>query len=241
LSLYQLTIEPGTRFAALHASGKLQPLDSDLAASLYELTASRTADAGMPAYEISNHARPGQESRHNRTYWLYGDYSGVGPGAHGRRLGKRTMRHRKPENFCPARPEMATGPSKRPHSSATERADEALVVGLRLSEGSTRTPSRIASNCRSSTGRPWIVWSRAVTWREPAITSPRRGQAAWCSITFWRRLPRPAALTSARKQSALEPPPLVEPQPSVSLPRTVTHNCQPTRRYNRRSAGPRRC
>ena len=99
LSLYQLTIEPGTRFAALHAAGKLEPLDAEAAADLFELTAAMTQAAGLPAYEISNHARPGQESRHNLTYWRYGDYAGVGPGAHGRRSGLRTVRHRKPENF----------------------------------------------------------------------------------------------------------------------------------------------
>ncbi len=115
--------------------GKLQPLDSDLAASLYELTASRTADAGMPAYEISNHARPGQESRHNLTYWRYGDYAGVGPGAHGRRLGMRTMRHRKPENFLSGIARNGHGIVEEEPLSVSERADEALVMGLRLSEG----------------------------------------------------------------------------------------------------------
>ncbi len=93
LSLYQLTIEPGTRFAALHASGKLAPLDPDAAAALYELTGEMTQAAGLPSYEISNHARSGEESRHNLTYWRYGDYAGIGPGAHGRRLGSRTLRH----------------------------------------------------------------------------------------------------------------------------------------------------
>ena len=81
------------------AKHEFEPLDGDEAATLYELTAERTAEAGIPAYEISNYARAGQESRHNLTYWRYGDYAGVGPGAHGRRLGKRTVRHRKPENF----------------------------------------------------------------------------------------------------------------------------------------------
>ena len=135
LSLYQLTIEPGTRFAALHASGKLEPLDPDLAASLYELTESRTEEAEMPAYEISNHARVGHESRHNLTYWRYGDYSGVGPGAHGRRLGMRTVRHRKPENFLSGIARNRHGIVEEEALSATEAADEALVMGLRLSEG----------------------------------------------------------------------------------------------------------
>jgi len=99
LSLYQLTIEPGTRFASMVAKGQFEPLDADASAALFELTDDMTAAAGLPSYEISNHARAGRESRHNLTYWRYGDYAGVGPGAHGRRLGMRTVRHRKPENF----------------------------------------------------------------------------------------------------------------------------------------------
>ena len=84
LSLYQLTIEPETPYALLHKSGQIQIPDDDLAAGLYEVTQEMTEAAGLPAYEISNHARPGQESRHNLVYWRYGDYAGVGPGAHGR-------------------------------------------------------------------------------------------------------------------------------------------------------------
>jgi oxygen-independent coproporphyrinogen-3 oxidase len=135
LSLYQLTIEPGTRFAALHAAGKLQPLDEEPAAALYELTGAMTCAAGLPAYEISNHARPGRESRHNLTYWRYGDYAGVGPGAHGRRFGMRTVRHRKPENFLSALRRNGHGITEEARLSATEAADEALVMGLRLGEG----------------------------------------------------------------------------------------------------------
>jgi oxygen-independent coproporphyrinogen-3 oxidase len=135
LSLYQLTIEPGTRFAALHASGKLDPLDDDTSAALYGLTGAMTATAGMPAYEISNHARRGHESRHNLTYWRYGDYAGIGPGAHGRRLGMRTVRHRKPENFLAAQRRNGNGIAEEAALGTTEAADEALVMGLRLSEG----------------------------------------------------------------------------------------------------------
>ena len=94
-----------------------------------------TSIAGMPAYEISNYARRGQESRHNLTYWRYGDYSGIGPGAHGRRLGMRTARHRKPENFLSAISRDGHGIVEEAPLSPTEAADEALVMGLRLSEG----------------------------------------------------------------------------------------------------------
>ena len=135
LSLYPLTIEPGTRIAALCAAGKLDPLDGDTAAALYELTADRTASAALPAYEISNHARAGEESRHNLTYWRYGDYAGVGPGAHGRRTGQRTMRHRKPENFLAGVARNGHGIVEEERLSRTEAADEALVMGLRLAEG----------------------------------------------------------------------------------------------------------
>jgi oxygen-independent coproporphyrinogen-3 oxidase len=89
----------------------------------------------MPGYEISNYARPGHESRHNLTYWRYGDYAGVGPGAHGRRLGMRTVRHRKPENFLSALARNGHGIAEEARLTATEATDEALVMGLRLSEG----------------------------------------------------------------------------------------------------------
>jgi putative oxygen-independent coproporphyrinogen III oxidase len=135
LSLYQLTIEPGTRFAVMHASGKLKPLHSDAAASLYELTDAMTSAAGLPAYEISNHARVGHESRHNLTYWRYGEYAGVGPGSHGRRLGRRTVRHRKPENFLSSLARHGHGIVEESPLSPFEASDEALVMGLRLAEG----------------------------------------------------------------------------------------------------------
>jgi putative oxygen-independent coproporphyrinogen III oxidase len=135
LSLYQLTIEPGTRFASMVARHEFEPLEAEAAAALYEFTDEMTGAAGMPAYEISNHARPGQESRHNLTYWRYGDYAGIGPGAHGRRLGMRTVRHRKPENFLAGLARNGHGIADEALLTAEEAADEALVMGLRLMEG----------------------------------------------------------------------------------------------------------
>jgi oxygen-independent coproporphyrinogen-3 oxidase len=135
LSLYQLTIEPGTRFASMVAKREFEPLDSETAAGLFELTQDRTAAAGLPAYEISNHARRGAESRHNLTYWRYGDYAGIGPGAHGRRLGMRTVRHRKPENFLSAVARNGYGLVEEETLTRGEAAHEALVMGLRLAEG----------------------------------------------------------------------------------------------------------
>ena len=120
---------PADRYAVLKAA---RP---DLAADLFEATRDITAAAGLPAYEISNHARPGAESRHNLTYWRYGDYAGVGPGAHGRRGGLATMRHKKPENWMAAVTRNGHGLQLEDPLAPHERAVEALVMGLRLPEG----------------------------------------------------------------------------------------------------------
>jgi len=135
LSLYQLTIEPGTRFATLAAQGTLTIPDADTGADLFETTRAITAAAGLPAYEISNHARPGAESRHNLTYWRYGDYAGIGPGAHGRRGGLATVRHKKPENWMAAIARNANGLQVEEALTPHNRATEGLVMGLRLGEG----------------------------------------------------------------------------------------------------------
>jgi oxygen-independent coproporphyrinogen-3 oxidase len=135
LSLYQLTIEPGTRFAALAAKGELSPRDPDEAASLYELTQAIAEAASLPAYEISNHARPGAESRHNLAYWRYQPYLGIGPGAHGRRGGAATLRHRKPENWLSALARNGHGTQEEIPIAPAEAASEALLMGLRLREG----------------------------------------------------------------------------------------------------------
>ncbi|OQW39106.1 MAG: coproporphyrinogen III oxidase [Proteobacteria bacterium SG_bin5] len=135
LSLYQLTIEPGTRFATEAAAGRLTLPDEEQAAAMFEATRAITAAAGLPAYEVSNHARPGAESRHNFTYWRYGDYAGIGPGAHGRRQGRATQRHRKPENWLGAIDRRGDGLESETPLTPQERAREALVMGLRLGEG----------------------------------------------------------------------------------------------------------
>ncbi|TMJ17730.1 MAG: coproporphyrinogen III oxidase [Alphaproteobacteria bacterium] len=135
LSLYQLTIEPGTRFAAMAARGELSPKDPDEAAGFYELTQKMTEAAGLPAYEISNHARPGEESRHNLAYWDYRTYAGIGPGAHGRRGGLMTQRHRKPENWLAALARNGHGAQVEEALSPDEAAHEALLMGLRLRKG----------------------------------------------------------------------------------------------------------
>ncbi len=135
LSLYQLTIEPGTRFATLLAQGHLSRPDPDHGADLYEATQAMTQTGGLPAYEISNHARSGEESRHNLTYWRMNDYAGIGPGAHGRRQGLATTRHKKPENWLAAVARNGHGLQSEDVLDADERMTEALLMGLRLREG----------------------------------------------------------------------------------------------------------
>ena len=139
LSLYQLTIEEGTRFHSLHAAGKFQIPDGDQAADLYAVTQAVTAARGLPAYEISNHARPGAESRHNLTYWRYGEYVGVGPGAHGRFIedGRRvvTVAEKMPEAWVNLVEVKGHGITGGEILTRSEEADEFLLMGLRLAEG----------------------------------------------------------------------------------------------------------
>jgi len=143
LSLYQLTIEPGTRFAAMAARGELAPADPDESAILYELTQAATEAAGLPAYEISNHARPGEESRHNLAYWRYQNYAGIGPGAHGRRGGRAVQRHRKPENWLAALARNGHGIQEEQDIPPRDQGVEALLMGLRLREGMICPPERL--------------------------------------------------------------------------------------------------
>jgi len=135
LSLYQLTVEPGTRFQTEAAAGRLVLPDGDAAADLFETTRALTRAAGLPAYETSNHARTGEESRHNLTYWRYRDYLGIGPGAHGRRGALATRRHRKPENWLAAVARNGHGLQVEDPLDPPTRAEEALLMGLRLTEG----------------------------------------------------------------------------------------------------------
>jgi oxygen-independent coproporphyrinogen-3 oxidase len=139
LSLYQLTIEPGTKFHTLHARGEFALPDAALAAALYDATAEVAAGFGLRAYEISNYAVPGGESRHNLAYWRYQDYAGIGPGAHGRlTLGGRlvaTSRHRAPEAWAELVERDGSGATHEDGVEALDRGREALLMGLRLAEG----------------------------------------------------------------------------------------------------------
>lgn len=139
LSLYQLTIEDGTRFQLLHEAGKFVMPEPDHAADLYKLTQEVTAARGLPAYEISNHARPGGESRHNLIYWRYGEYVGIGPGAHGRFVenGERivTFTEKLPEAWLERVEARGHGITGGERLTRDEEADEFLLMGLRLAEG----------------------------------------------------------------------------------------------------------
>jgi putative oxygen-independent coproporphyrinogen III oxidase len=146
-SLYQLTIEDGTPFAALHRAGKLKVPDSDHARELWDVTQETCDAAGFAAYEISNHARPGAESRHNLVYWRSGEYAGAGPGAHGRlnvfggRYATATERH--PERWLARVEAEGHGLIEDEQLGAIERADEFLLMGLRLREGVERERFRL--------------------------------------------------------------------------------------------------
>jgi putative oxygen-independent coproporphyrinogen III oxidase len=148
LSLYQLTIEPGTRFEAMHRRGEIVLPGDDMAAALYEVTAEAAARFGLLPYEVSNYAVPGSESRHNLTYWRYGDYAGIGPGAHGRITLSpphimASRRHRAPEPWAERVEREGHGIVELVPLQQTERAREMLLMGLRLSEGID--PARFAA------------------------------------------------------------------------------------------------
>ena len=142
LSLYQLTIEPGTAFGNRAARGEVLAADDETGTALFEATQHRLAAAGLPAYEISNHARPGAECRHNLAYWRYQDYLGIGPGAHGRltRNGGKvaTRQHRAPETWLAAVEANGTALDEATPIARDEAVREMLMMGLRLAEGIAR-------------------------------------------------------------------------------------------------------
>lgn len=142
LSLYQLTLEPGTRFHAAARRGELALPPEETQAELFEITREETAAAGLPAYEVSNHARPGAESRHNLVYWTYGDYLGIGPGAHsrltlgGRRRAQR--QHRAPEVWLQRVEAGGRGEQDREALAPERQLEELTMMGLRLADGLPR-------------------------------------------------------------------------------------------------------
>jgi oxygen-independent coproporphyrinogen-3 oxidase len=155
LSLYQLTIEPGTAYATLARQGKLVVPDEDAAAELYDITETLCAASGLASYEVSNYAKPGAESRHNLVYWRYGDYAGVGPGAHGR----LTLDGRRMASEAERLPEKWLAAVERRGSSialsdvSTDAAREHLLMGLRLAEGLDLAAYRKRWNVAPSSSR----------------------------------------------------------------------------------------
>ncbi len=139
LSLYQLTIEEGTPFFRLHEAGKILTLEDNLQAELYEVTQEVCNINGMPSYEVSNHAQIGAESQHNLNYWRYGDYVGLGPGAHGRLSAGThkfaTVTEKHPETWLEQVEKTGHGITQMDQLTQEEQADELLLMGLRLKEG----------------------------------------------------------------------------------------------------------
>jgi putative oxygen-independent coproporphyrinogen III oxidase len=185
LSLYQLTIEPGTKFEALHRRGDIVLPDQDLAAALYDATAEEAGRFGLLQYEISNYAKPGGESRHNLQYWRYGDYAGIGPGAHGRLTvdGRivATRRHRAPEYWADSVERTGHGMTEQTELSPAQSVREMLLMGLRLMEG---VP---ADRCLARTGRTLksaidadafqqAAEAGYVTWHDGRLTATQEGR-----------------------------------------------------------------
>jgi putative oxygen-independent coproporphyrinogen III oxidase len=185
LSLYQLTIEPGTNFEALHRRGEIVLPDEDLATALYETTAEEAARFGLLPYEISNYAKPGAESRHNLQYWRYGDYAGIGPGAHGRlTLDNRlfaTRRHRAPEPWADRVERTGHGSTEETELAPEEMAREMLLMGLRLLEGvpEDRFLARTGRALRDAVdteGLRRATEAGYVIWHDGRLTATREGR-----------------------------------------------------------------
>lgn len=185
LSLYQLTIEPGTTFEALHRRGEIVLPEEDLAAALYDATAGEAARFGLLQYEISNYAKPGAESRHNLQYWRYRDYVGIGPGAHGRvTVGGRitaTRRHRAPEPWADLVERTGRGITEEIELSPDVTVREMLLMGLRLMEGvpADRFLARTGRTLESAIDPD--AFRRAaeagyVTWHDGRLTATEQGR-----------------------------------------------------------------
>jgi putative oxygen-independent coproporphyrinogen III oxidase len=185
LSLYQLTIEPGTKFEALHRNGEIVLLDEDVAAALYDATAEEAARFGLLPYEISNYAKPGAESRHNLQYWRYGDYAGIGPGAHGRlSLDDRLMatrRHRAPEPWADRVERTGHGMTEEFELTTEETVREMLLMGLRLGEGVSGEQFLARTGRTLTSAIDGNAFRRAadegyVTWHDGRLTATKEGR-----------------------------------------------------------------
>jgi oxygen-independent coproporphyrinogen-3 oxidase len=187
LSLYQLTIEPATPFATLARTGALTIPDDDRAAALYELTQELTQKAGRPAYEISNHAAPGAESRHNLIYWRYGDYAGVGPGAHGRLTinGNRlaTSAEKLPERWRKKVSREGHGISEMSKIETGDASREHLLMNLRLSEGLDLAAYRARWNTQPDAARIAVLSGEGLlNLNNDTLTATPRGRLVLNSV-----------------------------------------------------------
>ena len=182
LSLYQLTIEPGTIFEQRVRAGQLKPLGDEEARQLFDITQEICTAKGLPAYEISNHAKPGAESIHNLTYWRYGDYAGVGPGAHARLFvnGHRTamIQDRHPETWLKKIEDCGDATIETEVLTPKQQADEMVLMGLRLSEGiSPERYQHIAGSGLDGQKINWLVDEGLLEWYGPQDTNQRRLRA----------------------------------------------------------------
>ena len=182
LSLYQLTIEPGTMFEQRVRAGQLHPLGDEQARQLFDITQDVCAARGLPAYEISNHARRGAESLHNLTYWRYGEYAGVGPGAHARLVinGQRTalIQERHPETWLQTIEQAGDATVEKDVLTATQQAHEMVLMGLRLKEGIS--PARyldLAGSALETQKIDWLIDDGLLEWHGPQGANDRRLRA----------------------------------------------------------------
>lgn len=182
LSLYQLTIEPGTIFEQRVRAGQLQPIGDEAARQLFDITQEICTAKGLPAYEISNHARPGAESIHNLTYWRYGEYAGVGPGAHARLVidGYRTalVQERHPETWLHNIEQSGDATTETEVLTPKQQADELVLMGLRLREGIS--PDRyldLAGSGLDAEKIEWLVQDNLLEWCGPHDSNQRRLRA----------------------------------------------------------------
>ena len=185
LSLYQLTIEPGTRYEALARRGEIVLPDDETAFALYEATAEEAARFGLLPYEVSNYARPGAESRHNLAYWRYADYAGIGPGAHGRVARDGALwavrRHRSPERWVEAVETTGDGTEASEAVGLQERAREMLLMGLRLATGvdAARFERRVGMALAAAVDGEILELALAegyLAWRDGALTATAAGR-----------------------------------------------------------------
>jgi len=192
LSLYQLTVEPGTAFHPAHARGDfILPVEDD-AALMFDLTQEMCEAAGLPAYEVSNHARPGAECRHNQLYWQGGDYLGIGPGAHGRctdhsGVTSALRQYKTPEKWLSAVAQLGHGTQEETALTPQERLEELVMMGLRLTEGLDsarfqRQTGRKLGEALNQSGLATMLDESMLIWRGPYLLATPKGRLLLNSV-----------------------------------------------------------